>query len=115
MVRVGDEVAFAPSHTASNRCTGKVFSCEMHHSKHEKPFAGDIIGVNIKGLDKAHMPRAGDVMVHLHDLAKLPLVSSFTAKVLVLNPAGALKVGYSPICFAHAGNASVCLERIMWK
>merc|ERR1719276_853240 len=31
VVKPGEEVVFLPTHTASNPCTGKVFTVEMHH------------------------------------------------------------------------------------
>merc|ERR1712127_717573 len=31
LVKPGEEVVFLPTHTASNPCTGKVFTVEMHH------------------------------------------------------------------------------------
>eukprot|EP00421_Protoceratium_reticulatum_P017214 CAMPEP_0168396386 /NCGR_PEP_ID=MMETSP0228-20121227/20522_1 /TAXON_ID=133427 /ORGANISM="Protoceratium reticulatum, Strain CCCM 535 (=CCMP 1889)" /LENGTH=55 /DNA_ID=CAMNT_0008409827 /DNA_START=1 /DNA_END=165 /DNA_ORIENTATION=- len=30
VVKPGEEVVFLPTHTASNPCTGKVFTVEMH-------------------------------------------------------------------------------------
>merc|ERR1712032_1613083 len=55
---------FLPTHTASNPCTGKVFTVEMHHQRVDFANPGDNVGLNIKGLDKNNMPRSGDVMVY---------------------------------------------------
>ena len=33
VVKPGEEVIFLPTHTASNPCTGKVFTVEMHHQR----------------------------------------------------------------------------------
>jgi len=52
IVKPGDEVEFLPTHTASNPCTGKVFTVEMHHQRAEQAKPGDNVGLNIKGLDK---------------------------------------------------------------
>merc|ERR1712107_598556 len=64
IVKPGEEVAFLPTHTASNPCVGKVFTVEMHHQRAEQAKPGDNVGLNIKGLDKQNMPRSGDVMVY---------------------------------------------------
>merc|ERR1711871_1476808 len=64
IVKPGEEVVFLPTHTASNPCTGKVFTVEMHHQRAEQAQPGDNVGLNIKGLDKQNMPRSGDVMVY---------------------------------------------------
>merc|ERR1712060_71810 len=52
---------------ASNPCTGKVFTVEMHHTRADFANPGDNVGLNIKGLDKNNMPRSGDVMVYKKD------------------------------------------------
>merc|ERR1712185_424834 len=62
-VRKETQMIFLPSHTPSNACQGKVFTVEMHHKQIEEANAGDNVGLNMKGLDKKNMPRAGDVMV----------------------------------------------------
>merc|ERR1712166_129547 len=64
VVKPGEEVIFLPTHTASNPCTGKVFTVEMHHQRAEQAKPGDNVGLNIKGLVKNNMPRSGDVMVY---------------------------------------------------
>jgi len=64
IVKPGEEVIFLPTHTASNPCTGKVFTVEMHHQRVDFASPGDNVGLNIKGLDKNNMPRSGDVMVY---------------------------------------------------
>merc|ERR1712100_77835 len=57
VVKPGEEVIFLPTHTSSNPCTGKVFTVEMHHQRHDFANPGDNVGLNIKGLDKINMPR----------------------------------------------------------
>merc|ERR1739838_598163 len=56
VVKPGEEVIFLPTHTASNPCTGKVFTVEMHHQRVDLANPGDNVGLNIKGLDKNNMP-----------------------------------------------------------
>merc|ERR1711936_1221580 len=50
-------VKFAPTNVG-----GKAFSIEMHHKNVPKAGPGDNVGVNVKGLPKENMPKAGDVM-----------------------------------------------------
>merc|ERR1719352_2122923 len=67
IVKPGEEVVFIPTHTASNACSGKVFTVEMHHKRAEQAEPGDNVGLNIKGLDKQNMPRSGDIMIYKKD------------------------------------------------
>merc|ERR1719296_205728 len=62
-LKLGEEVTIAPS--MGSRATPavvKVHSCEMHYEQLDEPKAGDIVGLNLKGLDKANMPRVGEVL-----------------------------------------------------
>jgi len=113
-VAPGDEVEFLPTSTASKACTGKIFTVEMHHK--QVPFAGpgDNVGLNVKGLDKTHMPRSGDVMILKKDTS-LKICKAFTAQVQVLTHPGELKVGYTPIAFVRTGRSAVKIAGITWK
>ena len=44
IVKPGEEVIFLPTHTASNPCTGKVFTVEMHHQRVDFASPGDNVG-----------------------------------------------------------------------
>merc|ERR1719456_1677208 len=59
IVKPNEEVVFMPTHTSSNPCTGKVFTCEMHHKRADQAQPGDNVGLNIKGLDKQNTPAFG--------------------------------------------------------
>merc|ERR1712216_343864 len=84
IVKPGEEVIFLPTHTASNPCTGKVFTVEMHHQRVDFANPGDNVGLNIKGLDKNNMPRSGDVMVYKKDTT-LGQTREFDAQIQVLD------------------------------
>eukprot|EP01012_Entosiphon_sulcatum_P043445 TRINITY_DN57766_c0_g1_i1.p1 TRINITY_DN57766_c0_g1~~TRINITY_DN57766_c0_g1_i1.p1 ORF type:complete len:260 (+),score=55.59 TRINITY_DN57766_c0_g1_i1:3-782(+) len=114
IVTPGDEVAFLPTHTSSNKCSGKVFSIEMHHQRIEKAMPGDNVGLNMKGLDKQNMPRTGDVMVLTKD-PSLKSAGQFTAQVQVLDIPGEVKSGYCPTIFVRTGHSSCRLTAIEWK
>lgn len=114
VVRPNEEVVFLPTHTASNPCTGKVFSVEMHHKRVDEANPGDNVGMNIKGLDKLNMPRTGDVMVYKKDSTLQP-AKTFTAQVQTLDIPSEVKVGYSPIGFVRCGKAACRIVEILWK
>merc|ERR1711937_518267 len=102
---VWPRVVFLPTHTASNPCTGKVFTVEMHHTRVELANPGDNVGLNIKGLDKQNMPRSGDVMVYKKDTT-LGQTKEFDAQIQVLDIPNEIKVGYSPIGFVRCGRSA---------
>jgi elongation factor 1-alpha len=105
IVKPNDEVVFLPTHTPANPCNGKVFTVEMHHKRHDKADPGDNVGMNMKGLDKQNMPRAGDVMVLKTDTT-LSAVASFDAQIQVMDIPNEIKTGYSPIGFVRCGRAA---------
>merc|ERR1711975_11886 len=113
-VKPGEEVIFLPTHTSSTACTGKVFTVEMHHKRHEQGGPGDNIGMNVKGLDKQNMPRTGDVMVYKKDTS-LGACANFNAQIQVLDIPGEIKIGYSPIGFVRCGRAACRVSKILWK
>jgi len=114
VVKPGDEVNFLPTHTASNKCSGKVFTVEMHHKSVPEAGSGDNVGLNVKGLDKGNMPQVGDVMVLKTD-DSLKAAKSFTVQAQILDHPGQLKVGYTPIGFVRTGRAAVRMSKIDWK
>jgi len=113
-VKPGEEVVFMPTHTASNPCTGKVFTVEMHHTRAEQAVPGDNVGLNIKGLDKNNMPRSGDVMVYKKDTS-LGQTKEFDAQIQILDIPNEIKVGYSPIGFVRCGRSACRVSAIKWK
>jgi len=114
VVEINAQVMFLPTHTQSKACTGKVFTVEMHHKTQPQAFAGDNVGLNVKGLSKENMPRVGDVMV-LNTETAITAVKSFHAAVQILDHPGELKVGYTPIGFVRTGRAAIRMAAIVWK
>merc|ERR1712064_88567 len=114
VVKPGEEVIFLPTHTASNPCTGKVFTVEMHHQRAEQAQPGDNVGLNIKGLDKQNMSRSGDVMVYKKDTT-LGQTKEFDAQIQVLDIPNEIKIGYSPIGFVRCGRAACRISKLVWK
>jgi len=109
-----DLVNFLPTHTAKNPCTGTVFTIEMHHKTHDRAGPGDNVGMNIKGLDKANMPKPGDVMVKKTD-ASLKPCEDFTATIQTLDIPNEVKVGYTPIGFVRCGRAACRITKLNFK
>jgi elongation factor 1-alpha len=114
VVKPNEEVVFMPTHTTANACAGKVFTIEMHHTRHEKANPGDNVGLNIKGLDKINMPRVGDVMIYKKDKS-LEQVGEFNAQVQTLDIPGEIKLGYSPIGFVRCGRAACRATQFVFK
>jgi len=114
VVKPNFEVIFMPTHTIGTPCTGKVFTVEMHHTRVEEAHPGDNVGMNVKGLDKNNMPRAGDVMVYKTD-STLKAVKSFVAQIQTLDIPGELKVGYCPIGFVRTGRAACKMTQLDFK
>jgi len=115
ILKPGDEVVFLPTHTTALPCQGKVFSVEMHHKRVEQALPGDNVGMNVKGLEKNNMPRAGDVMIVKSDSSLKP-VANFTAQIQTLdNIPNEIKSGYSPIGFVRCGRAACKITSINWK
>jgi elongation factor 1-alpha len=114
VVTPGDETVFLPTHTTSKGCSGKVFTVEMHHKSHPAAYAGDNVGLNVKGLDKINMPRVGDIMIKKSD-PSLKACDSFIAQVQILDHPGQLKIGYAPIAFVRTGRSSCKISEINWK
>jgi elongation factor 1-alpha len=114
VVKAGEEVVFLPTHTASNQCTGKVFTVEMHHQRVDAANPGDNVGLNIKGLDKQNMPRGGDVMVYKKDTT-LGQTKEFEAQIQVLDIPNEIKSGYSPIGFVRCGRSACRIVKLIWK
>merc|ERR1711935_1241635 len=114
VVKPGEEVLFMPTHTSSNPCGGKVFTVEMHHTRHDFANPGDNVGLNIKGLDKNNMPRGRDVMIYKKDTT-LGQTREFDAQIQVLDIPNEIKVGYSPIGFVRCGRAACRISALKWK
>merc|ERR1711972_744080 len=105
---------FMPTNTPANACGGKVFTIEMHHTRHEQAKPGDNVGLNIKGLDKANMPRVGDVMIYKKDKT-LDQCGQFDAQIQTLDIPGEIKLGYSPIGFVRCGRSACRATKFVFK
>lgn len=110
VVRPGDVVGFSPTGVTG----AKVFSIEMHHKSYPEAVPGDNVGLNIKGLTKENMPKAGDIM-YIQKQGELKPVKSFVATVFVQDHPGQLKPGFTPIVHSRTAKAACKMAKIMWK
>jgi elongation factor 1-alpha len=92
----------------------KVFSIEMHHKTWPSAKPGDNVGMNIKGLDKAKMPKVGDV-IYVPKQGELKAVKSFIAQVVVQEHPGQLKPGFSPCVYVRTAKSACKMNKINWK
>jgi elongation factor 1-alpha len=113
-VKPGDELVFLPTHTESNICTGRVFSIEQHHQNLAEAGAGDNVGMCVKGLNKDHMPKPGDIAILASDQSLKP-VKSFTVQAQVISCANEFKAGYCPIGFVRTARSPCALTSIDWR
>lgn len=91
----------------------KVFSIEMHHKTWPNAVPGDNVGMNIKGLDKANMPKVGDVISIQKE--ELMAVESFVCQVAVQEHPGQLKPGFSPCVHVRTAKSACKMTKINWK
>jgi|UniRef100_A0A6C0JA81 elongation factor 1-alpha len=91
----------------------KVFTIEMHHKTWANAKPGDNVGMNIKGMDKANMPKVGDVISLQTDILKP--VESFTVQVAVQEHPGQLKPGFSPCVHVRTAKSACKMSKIVWK
>ncbi|MES1919925.1 Ef1a-f2p [Bonamia ostreae] len=88
----------------------EVKSIEMHHAPIPKAFPGDNVGFNIKNVEYKSVKKGmvvGDANNNPPKEAK-----SFTARLLVLNHSGQIRVGYSPVVFVHSAHVTCKISKI---
>jgi len=125
-LKPNQQVKFAPSNVG-----GKAFSIEMHHKNVDCAGPGDNVGVNVKGLSKEDMPRAGDIMFvdgEAIDDSPPAQCKTFRAAVFVQEHPGQLKCsrpdpknegeylgGFTPSVHVRTAKAPCQLLKILWK
>merc|ERR1712193_49211 len=112
-------IKFAPTNVG-----GKAFSIEMHHKSVASAGPGDNVGVNVKGLPKENMPKAGDVMFidgEAGDESPPAQAETFRAAVFVQDHPGQLKCavngkgGFTPSIHVRTAKAPCQMKEILWK
>jgi elongation factor 1-alpha len=119
ILKASNDVRFAPTGVS-----GKAFSIEMHHKTHAQAGPGDNVGVNVKGLPKENMPKAGDVMFIVNetgDESPPAAAEEFTAAVFVQAHPGQLKAaidgkgGFTPSIHVRTAKSPCQMKEIKWK
>ena len=70
--------------------------------------------MNMKGLDKANMPKVGDVITLEKEKLCEP-VESFVAQIVVQDHPGQLKPGFSPCVHARTAKSACKMRKINWR
>lgn len=74
----------------------------MYHKSKEEAVAGDMIGVNLSGVDYKLLKR-GFVIGDAENNPPLP-VESFTAQIIIMWHPNGIKIGYTPTMFCHTAS-----------
>ena len=88
-------------------------SIEMHHQELEYARAGDIVGVNITGIDIKKVRRG--CILSDHDNNPAFDVSEFIAQIIVLNHPNGIRVGYTPVIDCRTAHVSCRIVEIISK
>jgi len=109
------DVKFVPSHSEQNPCCARILSIERHHKQVPCAYPDDNAGFHVDrlSLNRANMPKVGDIMVWESDQSLL-LVTSFTATITVL-PENERKVGCDFYVYPKTRRAKVTMSKINWK
>ena len=86
----------------------------MCHKSVDEAVPGNIVALNVKGLEHTNAPRAGDVMVSQTD-TELTATKKFDAQLYVLALSEEIRVGTSLTCLMRCGRAQGKVSAIKWK
>ena len=111
IMKIGQKVIILPGRSGKG-VPGEVKTIEMHHEQLPEGFAGDNVGVNIRGIGKKDVAR-GDVIC---DAAKpATLVEEFTAQIAVINHPTVIAKGYTPVFHVHTAQVPCQFMEIIKK
>jgi len=111
IMKIGQKVIILPGRSGKG-VLGEVKTIEMHHEQLPEGFAGDNVGVNIRGIGKKDVAR-GDVIC---DAAKpATLVEEFTAQIAVINHPTVIAKGYTPVFHVHTAQVPCQFMEIIKK
>ena len=111
VMKVGDKVIIVPAREG-NGVRGEVKSIEMHHESISEAIPGDNVGISVRGVAKKDIAR-GDVLSHENN--PCPVVSEFTAQLVVLNHPSVMTVGYTPVFHVHTAQVACQITEIVKK
>jgi elongation factor 1-alpha len=111
IMKIGQKVIILPGRSGKG-VPGEVKTIEMHHEQLPEGFAGDNVGVNIRGIGKKDVAR-GDVIC---DAAKpATIAEEFTAQIAVINHPTVIAKGYTPVFHVHTAQVPCQFMEIVKK
>jgi len=111
VMKVGDKVIIVPAREGAG-IKGEIKTIEMHHESIDEALPGDNVGFSVRGVNKKDIAR-GDVLSHENNPA--PVVSEFTAQIVMLNHPSVLTVGYTPVFHIHTAQVACQITSIEKK
>lgn len=106
-MKVGDQVIIMPE-----GATAEIKTIETHHTPMQEAFAGDNIGVNLRGIGKGEIKR-GSV---LGPPSNPPTIAkAFRAQIIVVHHPTAIAAGYTPVLHAHTAQVAATITDIESK
>ena len=111
VMKVGDKVIIVPAREGAG-IKGEIKTIEMHHESINEALPGDNVGFSVRGVNKKDIAR-GDVLSHENNPA--PVVSEFTAQIVMLNHPSVLTVGYTPVFHIHTAQVACQITSIEKK
>ena len=111
IMKIGQKVIILPGRSGKG-VLGEVKTIEMHHEQLPEGFAGDNVGVNIRGIGKKDVARGAVIC----DAAKpATLVEEFTAQIAVINHPTVIAKGYTPVFHVHTAQVPCQFMEIVKK
>ena len=111
VMKVGDKVIVVPGREGKG-ITGEVKTIEMHHEAVTEAEPGDNVGFNVRGIEKKDIAR-GDVLGKVD--SPPPVVTEFTANIIVMNHPTVITVGYTPVFHIHTAQVACQVTEIVKK
>ena len=111
ILKVGDKVIAVPGREGKG-VSGECKSIEMHHEPLTQAEPGDNVGLSIRGFGKKDIAR-GDVIGKADNVP--PVVTEFTAQIVVLNHPSVITVGYTPVFHIHTSQVACQVTAIEKK
>ena len=111
VMKIGDKVTIVPGREGTG-VSGEVKSIEMHHEQIQEAIPGDNVGFSVRGISKKDIAR-GDVLGRSDNIP--PLVSEFTARIVVINHPSVLTVGYTPVFHIHTAQVACQITKLLKK
>lgn len=111
IMKPGDKIIILPAKTGKG-VIGEVKTIEMHHEALKEGLAGDNVGLNLRGINKADIAR-GDVIAHVDSPPSI--AEEITAQIAVINHPTVIAQGYTPVMHIHTAQVPVQFTELVKK